>query len=224
MKNVLTRKLEVLWPLDQDDEALLAGVVENAYTLKAHQDFIREGDIPSDVHLIVSGIACRYKLLRNGGRQIMAYLLPGDFCDLHVFILDRMDHTIGTLTDCTVVSIPRETILRLTGRPAIARALWWATLVDESTLREALVNMGRRRAEERVAHFFCEMFTRLEAVGLVTNNRFELPITQSEFGDTLGLSTVHINRTLQQLRHKKLVSAQPGTRFEHPDSVLKMAA
>jgi CRP-like cAMP-binding protein len=136
----------------------------------------------------------------------MAYLLPGDFCDLHVFILDEMDHTISTLTKCSVVDIPRDTVLQLTERPAIARALWWATLVDEATLREALVNIGQRRAEERVAHFLCEMFARLAAVGLVADNSFDLPITQQDFGNTLGLSTVHVNRTLQKLRNSNLVA------------------
>ncbi|MGI4765049.1 MAG: Crp/Fnr family transcriptional regulator [Janthinobacterium lividum] len=179
-------------------------------TIKAHEDIVREGEVPVDVHLITSGFAYRYKILPDGTRQIFAYLLPGDFCDLHVFILDEMDHNIATLSSCTVVDIPRDTILQLTERPAIARALWWATLVDESTLREALVNMGRRRAEERVGHFLCELLVRLEVVGLVSNNTFELPLTQAELADTMGLSTVHINRVLQELRGQKLIAFARG--------------
>ena len=211
MENVLTRKLERLTPFDREDRALLDAIVTAPRTIRDHDDIIREGDSPEDVHLITSGLACRHKILPDGSRQIFAYLLPGDLCDFHVFILDAMDHTISTLSPCTVVDIPRASILRLTERPAIARALWWSTLVDEGTLREALVNMGRRRAEERVAHFMCELLARLEVVGLVNDDAFELPITQAELGDTMGLSTVHINRVLQHLRGQKLIAFSQGS-------------
>lgn len=206
MIDMLTQKLESLCPLDDTDRLLLTSSKVEPRIVAAHQDLIREGDVPSDVHLITTGFAIRYKLLRDGSRQILAYLLPGDFCDLHVFILNEMDHCIATLSVCTVVNIPRDTILHLTERPAIARALWWATLVDESTLREALVNMGRRRADERVGHFLCEILVRLEVVGLVSNNSFELPLTQVDLADTMGLSPVHINRVLMDLRGRKLIA------------------
>ena len=206
MDNVLIRKFERLSPLNLEDKAMLTLATEKPYAIGPHQDIIQEGQTPSDVHLIVSGMACRQKIIETGNKQIVAYLLPGDFCDLHVFILDQMDHTITTLTECQVVDIPRDTILRLTERPAIARALWWATLVDEATLREALVNLGQRQAEERMAHFLCEMLTRLDAVGLAVDNTFHLPVTQVDLGETLGLSTVHINRTLQKLRHRRLIA------------------
>ena len=205
MDNALIRKIERLSPLSQEDKALVALATEKSYRVGPHRDIMVEGQAPNDVHLIVSGMACRQKVTETGNRQIVAYLLPGDFCDLHVFILDQMDHTITSLTECQVVDIPRDTVLRLTERPAIARALWWATLVDEGTLREALVNIGQRHAEERMAHFLCEMLTRLDAVGLVADNSFELHVTQLDLGDTLGLSTVHINRTLQRLRSRNLV-------------------
>ena len=208
MDNVLIRKFERLSPLDPEDKALLALATDRPYAVGPHQDIIREGEAPDNVHLIVSGMAYRQKITARGGRQIIAYLLPGDFCDLHVFILDQMDHTITTLSECQVVDIPRHTILRLTERPAIARALWWATLVDEGTLREALVNIGQRRAEERMAHFLCEMMVRLDAVGLVADNTFDLPVTQHDLGNTLGLSTVHVNRTLQKLRSRDLITIE----------------
>ena len=205
--NPLIRKFERLSPLSFEDRELLAQVTKKSYLVGPHQDIIREGDVPDNVHLIVAGMACRHKTIENGARQIVAYLLPGDFCDLHVFILDQMDHTISTLTECAVVDLPRETVLRLTERPAIARALWWATLVDEGTLREGLINIGQRRAEERMAHFLCEMMMRLDAVGLVDDNTFDLPLTQEELGETLGLSTVHVNRTLQKLRSRRLIGS-----------------
>jgi CRP-like cAMP-binding protein len=148
--NPLIRRFERLTPLSFEDRALLATVTKRSRLVGPYQDIIREGDVPDDVHLIVAGMACRHKTIENGARQIVGYLLPGDFCDLHIFILDQMDHTISTLSECAVVDLPRETVLRLTERPAIARALWWATLVDEGTLREGLINIGRRRAEVRI--------------------------------------------------------------------------
>jgi CRP-like cAMP-binding protein len=116
-----------------------------------------------------------------------------------------MDHTIATLSPCKVVHIPRSRILELTERPAIARALWWAALVDEATLREWLLNVGAREADERVAHLLCELLLRLKLVGLVNGASYALPITQADLADTVGLSTVHINRVLQRLRAKNLI-------------------
>jgi CRP-like cAMP-binding protein len=203
------------------DRELLATATKRSYLVGPRQDIIREGQTPDDVHLIVSGVACRHKTIENGARQIVAYLLPGDFCDLHIFILNEMDHTISTLNECEVVDLPRDTILRLTERPAIARALWWATLVDEATLREGVINIGRRQAEERMAHFLCEMMMRLDAVGLVQDDSFDLPLTQEELGETLGMSTVHVNRTLQKLRNRKLVAFDRKKVTVHDPAALK---
>ena len=155
---------------------------------------------------MLEGFACRYKLLRDGSRQIVAFLVPGDFCDLHVFILNAMDHTISTLSVAQVVDIPRARILEFTERPALARALWWATLVDEAVLREWLLNNGQRQAEERIAHLLCELYVRLKVVGLAGDDRFALPITQVELGDALGLSAIHVNRSLQVLRRQNLIT------------------
>ena len=172
------------------------------------KDLIREGDEPRDVQLILEGFACRYKLLADGRRQIMAYLLPGDFCDLHIFILRRMDHSIATLSPCRVAAIPRRRILELTERPAIARAPWWATLVDEAVLREWLVNIGARPAEERIAHLLCELLLRLRTVGLASGGGYALPITQAEIADTMGLTNVHVNRVLQRLRAEGAITLE----------------
>ena len=206
MLNLLTRKLENFGRLEPADRQLLDSLLQDVRTIGARSDLIREGDAPSDVHLILDGFACRYKLLPNGSRQIMAYLVPGDFCDLHVFILKTMDHSIGTPSPCRVVRMSRPQILGLLERPAIARALWWAALVDEATLREWLVNLGAREAEQRVSHLLCELLLRLRAVGLSSDHTYELPITQAELGETMGLSTVHVNRVLQKLRSEKLIT------------------
>ena len=206
MANLLTRKLEAFAPLSEADRHLLDAVIREARDVGSREDLIREGDAPGDVRLILAGFACRYKRLAKGRRQIMAYLVPGDFCDLHVFILKAMDHTIATLSPCRVVDIPRARILEMTERPALARALWWAALVDEATLREWLVNIGARSAEQRVAHLLCELLLRLRVVGLADGAEYELPVTQQELGDTTGLTNVHVNRVLQRLRGDGLIT------------------
>ena len=206
MENLLTRKLEVFAPLPEGDKRLLNDVIREPRWVGQRVDLIAEGDAPTSVRLILEGFACRYKVLPDGKRQIMAYLVPGDFCDLHVFILKAMDHGIATLSPCKVVDIPRRRVLELMDRPAIARAFWWAALVDEATLREWLVNIGVRPAEERIAHLLCELLLRLRTVGLTNGGKFELPITQAELGQTMGLSTVHVNRVLQRLRRDGMIT------------------
>lgn len=206
MTHPLIRKLEAFAPLPEDDKRLLEEATRASRVVGPHEELIGEGEAPDDVHLILEGFACRYKVLATGKRQIMAYLVPGDFCDLHVFILKEMDHSIGTLSRCTVVDLPRARVLAMLERPALARALWWATLVDEATLREWLVNIGTRDATARVAHLLCELLLRLETVGLVNGDSYELPIIQADLADTVGLSNVHVNRVLQRLRAKGLIT------------------
>lgn len=201
------RKLEIGAELSGEDRERLEKLAYQARTIAAHEDLIKEGDRPDHVHLVLSGFACRYKILPSGDRQIMAWLVPGDMCDLHVCILGEMDHAIGTLSPCQMAFIPRNVIEELTsGGGALTRALWWATLVDEAVLREWLVGMGRRAADRRMAHLFCELHLRLASVGEAPDDSFEFPATQEELGDTLGLSTVHVNRTLQQLRDDGLLT------------------
>lgn len=185
---------------------MLGELVSNVRKVEARTDLISEGEKPSDVHLILDGFACRYKILADGKRHIMAYLVPGDFCDLHVSVLNEMDHNLGTLSPCSVVDIPRPQVLELLERPAVARAMWIAAVVDEATLREWLVNIGSRPAEERVGHLLCELLLRLRAVGFADGDSFELPITQGDLADTMGLSDVHMNRVIQRLRKAKLIS------------------
>ncbi|MBM6595075.1 Crp/Fnr family transcriptional regulator [Microvirga pudoricolor] len=204
--NPLLDKLEAFEPLPEADKRLLDSLVRSPQVIGPRLDLIHEGDAPTVVQLILVGFACRYKILPDGTRQIMAYLVPGDFCDLHVFILKEMDHSIATLSQCQVVQIHRPQILELMERPAIARAMWWAALVDEATLREWLVNIGARPAEQRIAHLLCELLLRLETVGLTQGGQYELPITQHEIGDTMGLSSVHVNRVLQRLRADGLIT------------------
>lgn len=215
--NPLIRKIERVDDWTEADRNLIHRVCETTRIVEARKDLIRQGDRPENVHLVLDGFACRYKMLANGRRHIVAVLIPGDFCDLHVAILGRMDHAIATLTPCTMVQIPRATILELTeNHPRIARALWWATLVDEAVLREWLVNLGQRPADERLAHFFCEMLLRLQVVGLASENGCPMPIRQGDLADIFGLTDVHVNRMLQQLREAGLIVLR-SRRLEIPD-------
>ena len=204
--NLLTRKLEVFAPLPEADRHLLDEVVRASRQVEARTDLVSEGEASDDVHLILEGFACRNKVLADGTRQIVAYLVPGDFCDLHIFILNAMDHSITTLSPCRVVDIPRRRVLEFAERPALARAMWWATLVDEAILREWLVNIGARPAEQRVAHLLCELHLRLKTVGLADGGAYELPLTQADLAETMGLSNVHVNRVLQRLRADGLIT------------------
>ena len=212
----LVRKLQAFAALSDTDRRMLDELIVHERDLLPGTDLIKEGDRPSDVHLVTEGFACRYKELPDGKRHIMAYLVPGDFCDLHVFVLREMDHSLGTLSRCRVVDIPRVQILELLERPAIARAFWVAALVDEATLREWLVNIGSRPAEQRIAHLLCELLLRLRAVGFANGDRYELPLTQQDLADTMGMSSVHMNRVLQHLRADNLIELK-GKNLVIPD-------
>jgi len=205
MNNALVKKLEGYVPLDAEDKRLLDSVLQEPRTVVPRVDIASEGEKPVFVHLILDGFACRYKFTAEGSRQIMAYLLPGDFCDLHVFVLKHMDHSIGTISKCTVVDIPRDQILKLLERPRLSLALWCCALVDAAVLREWLLNVGQRHAAQRLAHVLCELLVRLRIVGLADNS-YELPLTQSDLADTIGTSNVHLNRVLQELRRAKLIA------------------
>jgi CRP-like cAMP-binding protein len=220
----LIAKLETIVRLPDEDRRALAALCVGARDMGARRNIIREGDRPDHIHLIVEGWAARYKLLPDGARQITAFLLPGDFCDLHVTILGEMDHGIATLTRAKVAFIPRSKMDALTDRPGLAKAFWWATLVDESVLRSWIVNVGRREAFEAVGHLICELYVRMRNVGLVTDNRFDLPVTQEEIADALGLTPVHVNRVLQRLRADDLISLRHGLLTIHDYARLEKAA
>lgn len=222
--NPLIAKLESGVSLADDDRRALAALGEDARDVRARRNLIREGDRPDHVHLMIEGWAARYKLLPDGGRQITAFLLPGDFCDLHVTILGEMDHGIATLTRSRVAFIPRAAVDALAGRPGLARAFWWATLVDEAVLRAWIVNIGRREAFAAVGHLICELHVRMTTIGLAADHRFDLPLTQEEIADALGLTPVHVNRVLQRLRAEDLISFRRGLLTIHDYRRLERAS
>lgn len=200
------RKLEHFCSFSDEERAALDSLSDFPVVVGARHDIIREGDNPTGVNLIVSGYAVRYKALADGRRQILGYFVPGDICDLRVFVLKRMDHSIATLTQAEIKTIPEKRVVEVIDRfPRIMRALWWATLVEESITREWLLSMGQRTALERFAHLFCEIYHRADAVGLTDGSSVVLPLRQSDLAEMTGLSVVHVNRVLQQLRKNGLV-------------------
>jgi CRP-like cAMP-binding protein len=207
----LLRKLERFSPLGEEERRALTDSMSEPRQFAAREDLIHEHRPTEGVFVILDGFACRYKLLPNGRRQIVGFLLPGDMCDLRVFLLKRMDHSICALSTVSASLIAPDAAMGLLDQfPRLTRALWWTTIVEDSITREWVVNVGYRTALERVAHLFCEVFYRLEAVGLTRNNQCGLPLTQIELGDTLALSSVHVNRTLMYMRRQNLVQLHRG--------------
>ena len=213
MLDPLTRKLEQFVRLSEADQHILGRAASHRVRKFAPRtDIIREGEQPRDVHLILSGWACRYKQLEDGRRQVVAFFLPGDLCDLNVFILKQMDHSIGTITGVTIADLSREFLEQIrTDFPRIATALWWETLVTVSIQREWTLNLGQRTASERIAHLLCELFVRSQVAGLAQAGTCEFPLTQADLADATGLSKVHVNRTLQELRAEKLIILRERT-------------
>lgn len=207
MHNVLMRKLESFIRLSDADEIRLANAFRPSRRFAARTDIVPEGDDPSAAHVILDGWACRYKQFTDGRRQIISLLLPGDICDPHVFLLSRIGHAIGALTPVTVSRITGETIRDLKfSSPTLQEAFDREALATVEIQREWTVSLGRRSATERLAHLFCELHLRLAAVGLADASSCPLPLTQTDLADVLGLTSVHINRTLRDLRNTGLIT------------------
>ncbi len=210
MDSPFVMKLEQFRRFSDEDRQLL-----NELTAKrqkhygAREDVVREGEHSPDIHIILSGMACRYKILQDGRRQIMAFLVAGDPCDAEIFILKEMDHSIGTLAPSVIASIPGDAMKDLLfHRPGIALAFWWNTLQDEGVLRERIIDEGRRDAYSRIAFLIYEILLRLRAVGVMDDEHFEFPVTQSDLADATGLTPVHVNRMLQRLREERLITTE----------------
>jgi CRP-like cAMP-binding protein len=203
----LIRKLESIVDLsDQEREAVLV-LPFTIKTVGEDEDLVRDGDRPSECCMIVEGFACRYKILPEGKRQIMSFHIPGDIPDLQSLHLKVMDHSLGTLVPSKVAYIKHDDVRELTRRcPRIGDVLWRDTLIDAAVFREWMIGLGRRSAYTRIAHLLCELLVRMRAVGLANGNDIEVPVTQAELGDSLGLSTVHVNRVLQELRGDGLIT------------------
>jgi CRP-like cAMP-binding protein len=205
------KRLSKIARLSEADMAALEGMPLVLRTFAADQDVVVEGERPHNCFAILEGLMCCYKLTGNGGRQIPAFYVAGDIPDLHSLHLKVIDTSVRTVAPCTLAFVEHETLHALCQKSyAIASALWRVTLIDGSIFREWETNIGRREAAARMAHVMCEAYLRLQAVGLVEGLSFLFPITQQQLGDALGISTVHVNRTLQSLRREGLLRFESG--------------
>jgi CRP-like cAMP-binding protein len=215
--NPLIRKLESIFPLTDDERQALQNLPMQIAVLKDNQDIVREGDRPSRSCLILSGFACVYKMTVQGKRQIVSFTIAGDVPDLQSLHLKVLDNSVSTISPCRVGFITHEDLREICDRyPRIAAAFWRETLIDAAIFREWVMNVGQREGTSRMAHVLCELLVRLRAVDLVEDHVCDLPITQGEFADALGFTTVHVNRVFQQLRADGLIVTQ-GTRLTIPD-------
>jgi len=197
----LVRRLEARDVLTAEERTLLEEMFTQVRLVEAGSDIVSDGDHPSRSTLVVRGFAARYKVLADGQRQITALHLPGDFIDLHSFLLKPMDHGIAALSRCRVASVPHETLAALSvSEPHLTRLFWMLTLLDSALHREWLVALGRRSALGRLAHLLCELKLRLGVVGACEADSFAMPLTQVDLGDMLGLTSVHVSRVLRELR------------------------
>jgi CRP-like cAMP-binding protein len=196
----LLRKLGLHHPLSEEDEAAILRLPQIPKLYEASQHIVREGDRPTHCCLVLRGFAIRHKVVGDGGRQIVNIHVPGDMVDLQNSLLALADHNVQALTQAQVAFIPREAIIDLAfERPSVGKALWLETLIEGSISREWITNVGRRNAQQRVAHLLCEFAYRLDAVGLGPSCSYQLPMTQEQIADSVGLTPVHVNRTLKAL-------------------------
>lgn len=205
--SALARKLDGFASLTEQDRAALDGLIGYVRPIERHTVLIEQDSLSDHAIIVFSGFVARHKRRASGQRQIVAYLIPGDLCDRGALHGYPLDHAMEALTRCQIAKVPRKTYLDLLGgHPRIALALQCARLAEEATTREWLVNIGMRSGLERTAHLLCELLERLGAVGQVRDGQYDLPLTQSDLADTLGLSSVHVNRVLQALRRDGLIS------------------
>lgn len=175
-------------------------------SIRASVDLVREGEHTDQFHILIDGWACRYKITRAGTRQIVAALLPGDAANLDSFLFDRLDYGVRALTPAKVLTISRDRLLALADKHVgIAKTLAWLGLVENAILSQWVLCLGRQSAQQRLAHLLCEISARLGVDEDAMESRFELPLTQEQIADALGLTAVHVNRTIQQLRAEGLI-------------------
>jgi CRP-like cAMP-binding protein len=211
LEHPLIRKLQSIFDLSTTERQAIAGLPLLVREFSGGQDIARERDRPSQCCVVLEGLVCRYKILPTGRRQIFSFHIPGDIPDLQSLHIEVMDHNLCALVTSSLGFVPHH-LLRdfLRDHPRIAEVFWRDTLIEAAIFREWIASVGGRDARSRMAHLFCETYVRLHATGAIPEGTFEFPfpITQSELGHALGLSTVHVNRTLQSLRREGLITYQ----------------
>lgn len=203
------RKLRKRDEISAAEEAAIEDAISEVRSLPADIVAIREGQELDVSTLLLTGWMGRTKMMATGERQITELHVAGDFADLHSFTLKRLDHDVVTLSDCTIGVVPHQRLQDISERhPHLTRVYWFMTNLDASITREWALSLGRRSALQRMANLFCELFVRLEIVGLTDGCTYEFPLTQRELSECLGLTGVHVNRTLQELRRRELIEVE----------------
>lgn len=203
----LARKLDGFAPLTEQDRAALVGLSGYAQPVERHTVLLEQEGVADYALIVFAGFAGRYKRRMSGRRHIIAYLVPGDLCDRGALHGYPLSHGIETLTRCRIAKVPRAAYLDLLGdHPRIKLALQHARLAEEATAHEWMASIGMRSGLERMAHLLCELLERLGSIGRISDGQFDLPLTQVDLADTLGLSSVHVNRLLQTLRRDGLIA------------------
>jgi CRP-like cAMP-binding protein len=221
----LERKLNSFVELSPAELECLAGLQKSPVRLKRGKELVHEGQTGHKAYILQGGWACSFKLLPDGGRQIIGFPIPGDCIGLRSVLLRTSDHSFSALTDVVVSGVEAPRMLRLFNEfPRLAAAILWATSRDEAMIVEHLVSIGRRSALERTAHFFLELSERLRLVGLATDKEFTCPLNQYVLADALGLSAIHVNRVLRQLRESQLLTLRAQMVSIHDPVALKQLA
>lgn len=193
--------------VSDEEEALLRSIISREHIFDVDEDIVAEGSRPVYSTLLVDGFAARYKFMADGTRQITSLHIAGDFVDLHAFLIKTMDHGIVAMSPCHVAFVDHTALRGLTEtHPHLTRLLWLDTLADGAIHREWIVAMGRRSKKSHLAHLICELYVRLRAVNRTAGFSFHFPLTQMELADVLGISAVHLNKTLQVLRKEGLLT------------------
>ncbi|TCH98125.1 Crp/Fnr family transcriptional regulator [Roseococcus sp. SYP-B2431] len=224
--NPLIRKLQNFVRFSEAEEMELQRLVSERRSVRGpHEELLSQGMPPDRSYVVLQGWACHYRDLSNGRRQITALCLPGDLCLGRVSVMSRLSHSIGSLSAVTLGQLsPGAVEELLAAYPRIAQAMAWQSEVQESIQREWVVNLGQRGASERMAHLFCEIHWRLRLVDLVEGDSCEMPLTQADIAEIMGLSAVHVNRVLQELRSAGLIVLR-GRSLRIPDlAALREAA
>ena len=201
------RRLDSRIRLEESDREAIRSLPFTRRTLDAASYMVREGEPPETCALLLSGFAYRHKVTGDGARQILSVHMPGEFLDLQNSFLMVADHNVQALTRCDIAALPVPALRPLAdGHPRLARAMWIDTLIDAAVFREWIVNVGQRDATSRIAHLLCEFALRLHAAGLAEERTYELPMTQEQIADAVGLTPVHVNRVLQTLGRMNVIA------------------
>ena len=211
--------------IDAEERAVLLGLPYSVRTFDPSSYLVREGDTSDQCSVVLTGFVVGHKISGEGLRQVVSIHTRGDVLGLHHLYIDTADHNIQTLTRCTIAAISTNALRELASRyPTVGVALITYTLVEASRYRESVLNVGRRDARTRVAHLLCELAVRLDVSGLPPGQGYELPMTQEELGDAVGLTPVHVNRTLRSLVEDGLVVRDKrNLKFPDWDRLIKVA-